>query len=211
VNDDLSPTGFYKILDTNLSPYHGGKGKWIVGKRRSVRGELVPCQNGIHVVTLTQIWDWLGPALHPVTAVSDERIDAGDKTVCRWATIGPALTTWNERTMRLFACDCAERALLRERERGREPDQRSWNSITVARRFANGGASRQELDAARASAGDAAWASAGDAAWAAAWAATGATTGAAAWAATGDAAERLLTYLRGETPAPVTLDVGVAL
>ena len=39
---------------------------------------------------------------------------------------------------RLFAADCAERALLRERELGREPDDRSWAAVLTARRYANG-------------------------------------------------------------------------
>jgi hypothetical protein len=63
-------------------------------------------------------------------------------------------------------------------------DERSLNALAVARRFADGQATRQELAAAR----DAAWAAAGaaaraaarDAAWDAAWA--------AAWAAAWDAA-----------------------
>jgi len=61
--------------------------------------------------------------------------------------------------MRLFACDCAERALERERTAGREPDKRSWDAVVVARRYANGKATIAELDAARA----AAWAAAKDA------------------------------------------------
>ena len=32
-------------------------------------------------------------------------------------------------TVRLFAADCAERALVRQRKAGREPDQRSWEAV----------------------------------------------------------------------------------
>jgi len=82
-----------------------------------------------------------------------------------------------ERIARLFACDCAERALLREREKGREPAPASWAAIEVARRFAAGEAPLDELvaardaarDAARAAARDAAWDATWDAAWDAAW------------------------------------------
>lgn len=56
-------------------------------------------------------------------------------------------------------------------------DQRSINALDVAERFANGGATKKELDAAWAAARDAA----GDAAWAAAWAAAGVAAGTAAW------------------------------
>lgn len=67
------------------------------------------------------------------------------------------------RVLREFACACAERALLREREVGREPDPRSWAAIEVARRYARGEATVEELATAR----SAAWAAAvGSAAWA---------------------------------------------
>ena len=51
----------------------------------------------------------------------------------------------DERTLRLFACDCAERAVSRIKK----PDARSLAAIEVARRFANGEATADELDAAR--------------------------------------------------------------
>jgi nucleoid-associated protein YgaU len=35
--------------------------------------------------------------------------------------------------LRTFAVKCAERALTRERERGREPDPRSWEAVRIAR------------------------------------------------------------------------------
>lgn len=37
------------------------------------------------------------------------------------------------RPLVLIACDCAERALRREREAGREPDPRLWRALEVAR------------------------------------------------------------------------------
>lgn len=42
-------------------------------------------------------------------------------------------TEERDRISRLFASDCAERALLRERGAGREPDPRSWRAVAVAR------------------------------------------------------------------------------
>ena len=62
--------------------------------------------------------------------------------------------------LRLFAADCAERALLREREVGREPDARSWKALEVARAFIRGEATREELNAAAAAAARAAAAAA---------------------------------------------------
>ena len=51
----------------------------------------------------------------------------------------------HDREWRLYACDCAERALLREREAGREPDPASWSAVEVSRRFAVGEAAEEEL------------------------------------------------------------------
>jgi len=94
------------------------------------------------------------------------------------------------RMWRLWACDCAERALIREREAGSEPDARSWRAIEVARAYAMGEATEEELAAAwaaawvaeRAAARAAAWDAACDAAWDAACDAARAAERAAAWA-----------------------------
>jgi len=81
---------------------------------------------------------------------------------------------------RLFACDCAERALTRERKAGREPDKRSWQAIEVSRRYARGGATDEELATAESAARAAAW---GAAMYAAMYAARAAAWGAAMYAA----------------------------
>jgi len=103
-----------------------------------------------------------------------------------------ARTTLNQDDprLRLMACDFAEAALIYVPAGEDRPRQ----AIEVARRFAAGDATREELSAAWAAAGDAAWAArsaaggaAGGAAWAA-WAAAGDAAGDAAWAAAGDAA-----------------------
>ena len=93
----------------------------------------------------------------------------------------------HDREIRLFAVWCARQVehLM--------TDERSKNALNVAERYANGGATDEELDAARAAAWAAAWdaaraaarAAAGDAAWDAARDAARA----AAWAAAGDAQE----------------------
>ena len=57
--------------------------------------------------------------------------------------------------LRLFGADCAERALLRERERGREPDARSWVAVEAARQFAAGAIAEDRLKANAADAADA--------------------------------------------------------
>ena len=114
-------------------------------------------------------------------------IRASDKTVARTARITRVLDTWNKRTARLFACDCAER-VLPVFERQHPADGHPRMAVDTARRFAEGQATREELAAAGAAAWDAARDAAGAAAGAAAWAAAGAAAGAAARAAAWDAA-----------------------
>ncbi len=54
-----------------------------------------------------------------------------------------------DRAMRLFSCRCAERALLREREAGREPDPILFAAVEAARRYAVGEATAEEMADAR--------------------------------------------------------------
>ena len=90
--------------------------------------------------------------------------------------------------LRLMACDFGEAVL----HLVPEGEDRPRKAIEVARRFANGEATEEELAAARDAAWDAAWAAARaaarDAAWDAARAAARAAARDAAWAAAWDAA-----------------------
>jgi hypothetical protein len=63
-----------------------------------------------------------------------------------WVVLHKSLI--NEKTLRLLACQFAEQALLAERAAGREPDARSWDAVAVARRFADGLATEDELSVA---------------------------------------------------------------
>jgi hypothetical protein len=184
-------TTYYKVLAENGAAHHGGNGRWNLpkngnpGRWKTVKGDLVPCRNGLHVCTREQLVHWLGPAIYEVEVDPAEILDAGDKTVVRRARLLRRLDTWDERTARLFAADCAERALRTvAKSTGKRSDPRSRAAVRAAREYANGNISAAELSAARDAAGDAAWAAAGDAAWAAA----GDAAGDAAWAAAGDAA-----------------------
>ena len=110
-----------------------------------------------------------------VTEVLRAPIPAVDRL---WVVLREELIS--PRQLRLFACACANRALSRERKSGREPDKRSIEAIAVARRYAMGKATTEELsaagnaarsaaDAAGSAAGSAAWSAAGNAARSAAW------------------------------------------
>jgi hypothetical protein len=110
--------------------------------------------------------------------VLKSEIPAKDKL---WAVLREEMIPAN--ILHEFACRCAENALLKEREAGREPHADSWRAIEVKRLWLQGKASDQELAAARGAARDAAWAAARDAAMYAAWAAAMYAARDAAWAA----------------------------
>ena len=184
---------------------HGDGRIVIAGQTLSVEGEIVPCTRGLHAsaraldaLQYAPSRDGLVVArvrLHGTVVAHGSPVDkhaASHRTVLWMADCDEAL--------RWFATDVAEAALLTERKLGREPDRRSWNAITVARRYLQRLATKEELDAAWDAAGVAAWAAAraaaraaaGDAAWVAAWAAARDAAWdaarAAARAAAGDAA-----------------------
>ena len=95
----------------------------------------------------------------------------------------------HDKEIRLFAVWCARQV------QHLMTDQRSVAALDVAERFANGDATKEELDAAGAAAMAAAWAAAGDAAMAAA----GDAAWNAAWSAALDAQEAKFLELANET------------
>ena len=189
---------FYKVLNSDGSCFWGGRGKWFLprGKRPGkwmplIEGTLSACSNGYHVLTLEQLSGWLGPSIFEVE-VKGDGIPQPDKHVYPQARLIRKLDKWNDRAARIYACDCAEH-VLGLFEKGYPADKRPRKAIETARLFAEGKASKQDLDAAwaaawaaRVAARDAAWAAraaAEAAAEAAAWDAAGAAAGDAAWAA----------------------------
>lgn len=146
----------YKVLREDGRTTFGRRG-WDLptdtrpGRWRSVAGVLEACENGLHLCRGDQLLDWVGPVLYEVET-RGRVIDAGDKMVARGARLTARVETWNACTLRLFAADCAERALRREIERGRTPDPRSLAAVGASRAFARGGIDAEELAAARAAA-----------------------------------------------------------
>ncbi len=192
----------YKVTGENGESCHGGSGRWTEGKWRTIPAKrtIVPCQTGFHLVEAKDLVRWLGPVIWEAE-FEGESIDHGDKLVVRKARVIRKLHNWNERTARLFAADCAEHVLPLFEKRYPN-DARPRQAIDVARRSANGEATREEM----AAAWDAAWDAAGDAAGAAAraaagdaaWAAARAAAGAAARAAAGDAARAVAGVAAGD-------------
>ena len=200
----MPPPTYYKFLTAdNRGPY--SKFEWPVpvgdkpGKWVHTEGPLELCHNGIHVCEFKDLLKWADAQLFEVE-VNGGSLVGKDKTAFRSARLVRQVETWNDRTARLFAADCAEHVA----HLWKAPAGVTWkpaDTIEVVRRFAHGEATQGELDAARGAARDAAWtaeevgeeaagAEAGAAAEEAAWAARGAARDAvwASWDAAGDAA-----------------------
>jgi len=200
----------YKVLGPGRRSCYGGSHTWEPGVWYTIEGELVACERGFHLCRANDLREWLHAEIWHAEA-RGQIVDGGNKLVVRSARI-TTQTAWDDTTARLFAADCAERALAV----AKVTDPRSHAAVKAAREFAGGliddaaraAAGAAAGAAARAAAWDAAGAAAGDAAgaaaraaaraaagaaaraaaWAAARAAAGAAAGDAAWAAAGAAA-----------------------
>jgi hypothetical protein len=155
----------WKVLGENRVSHHRGIGGWPEpGTWLEVADVLVPCSHGLHLCRRADLVYWLGPTIWEAEYDEDPMVSA-DKIVVHRARLVRRLETWTERTARLFACDCAARRC--------PTDPRALETIAVARRYADGDATADELaaawDAASAAARDAASDAASAAARAAAW------------------------------------------
>jgi hypothetical protein len=171
----------YKWLKAdNSAPI--GKGKWTPGRWRSVKGKLIPCENGLHLCRPQDLIHHISERLWIVEIDASDLVEATDKIVVRRACIVHPVNTINDVTLRLFACDCAERANSNYRT--------NLETIEVARRYAHGKATDEELSAAASAARRwySAASGAASAAWSAAWSAATPRAANAAWSAARSAA-----------------------
>jgi hypothetical protein len=147
-------------------PTKNADGTWTPGKwTRKITGKLELCENGYHFTDDSWCAAWVDAEMYEIEIIvkivtSD---DTPVKHICRRARLLRRIETWNEKTQRLLAVRIARDAMTHIKN----PDPRSLAAIDTAEKFANGDATKDELDAAWAAARD----SARDAAWAAAWAA----------------------------------------
>ena len=157
---------FYKTLN-GLDAFNGGSGRYPgVGRwtRHLAPDLLEPCVYGFHLTEGVDLLRWLGPTIYEAEPCPDHPlVDGVDKVVTCRVRLTRKLT-FDDRVARLFAADCAESALLGVRAAGCEPDVRSWRAVDVARRFASGDASHEDMSAARSAAWSAAWSAARSAA-----------------------------------------------
>ena len=157
--------GFEWSLPTKTKP-----GKWMP----KIEGELSVCQQGYHLCRKKDLIHWLhGPEIYEAE-YRGEILKSDNKVVVREARLIKQLN-WTPETARIFASDCAYRALPIF-EKYYPNDNRPRKAIEAARQYARG-----EIGAAaRAAARDAAGAAARAAAWDAC-AAAGAAADAAAY------------------------------
>ena len=145
-----------------------------VGQTLTAEGPLELCENGMHAsLRALDALQYAPSAIVCRVELSGEIVEGDDKLCARHRKVLAMADA--TKTLHEFACWCAEQALLREREAGREPNPRSWAAIEVKRRWLKGEATDEELYVARAAARNAAWDAARVAARVAAWAAARAT------------------------------------
>jgi hypothetical protein len=188
----------YKYFQLNGSGAYGN-GRFDLPKPGEV-GEWLPevkavmCQSGYHFVKRDDLLYHMSDTLCEVE-VAAPYLYKDHKGCASSIRILRIVDTWNECTARLFACDCAER-VLPIFERKYPDDKRVHNCIRIARGFAYGEVTEDELNAAAdaanaaAYAANAAYAAAADAAYAAAYAAKAAYAAERQWQL-----EHLLTML----------------
>ena len=158
------PEGTYwHFLADDRCLRYGDKRKVVVGETLRVDGIPILCDRGLHASE--QVIDALsfapgstaclvtlgGVVLHDMEHVVPNK-SVGQERKVLWMYDASSL-------LRNFACDVAEEALLSERKAGREPDPRSFDAISVMRRFIVGNATETERFAAEKSA----WSSANSA------------------------------------------------
>ena len=97
-----------------------------------------PYRNREHLLSITG-----GREEIEVSEISSLRIPVSDKVWVLLKILGTCEDS--AKKQRLFACDCAEYALLQERDSGIELDPMLWESIKVSRLFANGQETMAEL------------------------------------------------------------------
>ena len=117
-----------------------------------VTGELVACKNGYHLLTWEQVlsptMQQIGEQLYEIEVAGEVLIGA-EKCVCRRARTRSVIERWNAQTFRLLACDGAERTLGHFESALKDAFPILRSSLQVARCFANGEATCDELNAAQ--------------------------------------------------------------
>jgi hypothetical protein len=142
----------YKVLRTDGAAINGEHKPWSIprdGQPGSwmpvVKGQLAET-NGYHLYRARDLLIWLGPTIYEAEWRGEQLATEND-IVVREARLTRRIPTWNEETARDFAADCADHVLpIFERLQPR--DDRPRRAIEMARLFARGLATVEELTAA---------------------------------------------------------------
>ena len=189
---------YYKVLKADGSCCNGGQGVWSLPTKNDdgtwtpgawmpkVKGKLMPCERGYHICRRQDLIYWLEEAIFEVeyrgVIVEDDQ-----KCVVREARLLRKIETWDEKTVRLFAADCAEKVLpIYESEY--PDDDRPRKAIQAARDYANGKIKKAARSAAWSAALSAVESAALSAAESAAWSAALSAAESASWSAARSAA-----------------------
>jgi len=129
----------YKTADGTWKP-----GKWKPGKWTwALRDSLDWWDDGVFLCHKHELIDHLGPVLYEAES-HGEYVDYQYRPVYKKIRLLRQVETWNERTMRLFVCDCVEHAIDLCEQWGKFYfAARRW--IESIRQFANGKLSNTEL------------------------------------------------------------------
>ena len=118
--------GFEYFLPKGKRP-----GKWMPEVK-----ELIECESGYHVAQCRQLIEWLDDEIYLVEG-RGEHVRYDNKQAFSQIRFVKKFDTWNERTQRLFAADCAEH-VLKHFITHYPDDDRPAKVIQAARDFANG-------------------------------------------------------------------------
>ena len=140
---------FYKVLKDGGSCCKGGIGQWGLPAKNDdgtwapgawmpkIKGKLKPCSNGYHICCRSNLISWLDEAIFEVEYRGSIIVKDSKKSVVREARLLRKIETWDEKTARLFAADCAEKVLPIYEEKYPD-DDRPRKAVKVARDYANG-------------------------------------------------------------------------
>lgn len=204
---------YYKVLGKGGISCNGGTGHWLLplgnkpGLWMDKIDPIIPCQRGYHLCRKEDLIYWINEEIYEAEGRGKYKRHDNNKDVFPEARLIRKLDNWNNRTIRLFAADCAEHVLhIFEEENPK--DDRPRIVIQASRDFANGKISDVAMSAAMVAAGAAAWAATGSlaraAVWDVSWIAVWAGSVWAGEVATGNGEEckwqtkRLFCYLQGQ-------------
>ncbi len=127
-----------------------------VGQTYRVDGDLELCHRGLHASQRAiDALKYAPGAIVCRVRLSGAMVHDDDKACATERTVLAMADATN--LLYEFACFAAERALITERDRGREPDERSWSAIAARRAWLRGEADDEQLAAAWSAAESAAW------------------------------------------------------